>query len=161
MPVFAVIAAIVVAVIAAAYVLWTHYNNWVTQCHEFLPSLSNSEVEQVLRANLDRRLRITFTDGVIQNVAIGSVDDEGFLHSGPDGEIQRHTGRASNPFQGCRLRVLVRVLKSTQSSISYSNLTSPRSSLTPPRRLKTWFETRKASENELLLGSDARSRRTT
>jgi hypothetical protein len=83
--VFAIIAAIVVAVIAAAYVLWPRYNDWATRCHDFLPPLAISEVGRVLRANVDKRLRITFTDGVIQTVDISSVDDEGFLHSGPDG----------------------------------------------------------------------------
>ena len=39
----------------------------------------------VLRANVGRRVRITFDDGLIQSVDIDSVDDEGVLHSGPDG----------------------------------------------------------------------------
>ena len=43
------------------------------------------EVEAVLRANVGKRLRITFDDGVIQSVDVSSIDDEGFLHSGPDG----------------------------------------------------------------------------
>jgi hypothetical protein len=41
--------------------------------------------EQVLSANLEKRVSITFTDGIVWNVDIRSVDQEGFLHSGPDG----------------------------------------------------------------------------
>jgi hypothetical protein len=41
--------------------------------------------EQVLFANLEKRVRITFTDGIVWNVDIRSVEQEGFLHSGPDG----------------------------------------------------------------------------
>jgi hypothetical protein len=40
----------------------------------------------VLRANIHRRARVTFGDGVIQCVDIAMVDDEGFLHRGPDGD---------------------------------------------------------------------------
>jgi hypothetical protein len=42
------------------------------------------EIKTTLTANLGRRVRIEFGDGVIQAVEIGSVDDEGFLHSGPE-----------------------------------------------------------------------------
>jgi hypothetical protein len=48
--------------------------------------MTRDEVESLLRANEDKRLRITFRDGVIQDVDIHSVDQDGFLHSGPDGE---------------------------------------------------------------------------
>jgi hypothetical protein len=44
-----------------------------------------AEVETVLRANGGKRVRITFVDGVVQHVDVHSVDDEGVLHSGPDG----------------------------------------------------------------------------
>jgi hypothetical protein len=40
----------------------------------------------VLRANTEKFLRVTFRDGVVQSVLIGSVDAEGFVHSGPNGE---------------------------------------------------------------------------
>lgn len=43
------------------------------------------DVVDILKENIGKRLRITFSDGVIQSVIIDSVDDEGFLHSGPDG----------------------------------------------------------------------------
>ena len=44
-----------------------------------------SEVRAVLTANEGRRVRVTFADGMVQSVDVHSVDDEGFLHSGPDG----------------------------------------------------------------------------
>lgn len=47
-------------------------------------ALSLSEIVALLTLNLGRSLNITFGDGVTQLVVIGSVDDEGFLHSGPD-----------------------------------------------------------------------------
>jgi hypothetical protein len=43
------------------------------------------EVATVLRAHVGKRVRLTFDDGVVQSVDVGSVDDEGVLHSGPDG----------------------------------------------------------------------------
>ena len=48
--------------------------------------MTPKEVESFLRAHIGQRLRVTFSDGVIQSVDIDSVDEEGFLHSGPDGE---------------------------------------------------------------------------
>lgn len=48
--------------------------------------MTPKEVESFLRAHARQRLRVTFSDGVVQSVDIHSVDDEGFLHSGPDGE---------------------------------------------------------------------------
>ena len=47
--------------------------------------MTRNEVAEVLQANIGKRLQITFSDGVIQYVEVSSVDDEGFLHSGPDG----------------------------------------------------------------------------
>ena len=35
------------------------------------------------------RVRVTFVDGVLQRVDIAGVDDEGFVHSGPDGANPR------------------------------------------------------------------------
>ena len=46
--------------------------------------MTRHEIEEALTASDGRRVRVTFDDGVIQIVEIGSVDDEGFLHSGPD-----------------------------------------------------------------------------
>jgi hypothetical protein len=45
----------------------------------------SEHVKAVLLAAIGKRLRVTFSDGVIQSVDIASVDDEGFLHSGPNG----------------------------------------------------------------------------
>jgi hypothetical protein len=43
------------------------------------------EAKAVLLASVGRRVSIDFIDGVTQAVDIASVDDEGFMHSGPDG----------------------------------------------------------------------------
>jgi hypothetical protein len=47
--------------------------------------MTTSEIECILRSNIGKRLQITFVDEVTQAVDVSSVDDEGFLHSGPDG----------------------------------------------------------------------------
>jgi hypothetical protein len=47
--------------------------------------MTPTEVADALQKNIDKRLRITFDDGIIQSVSVHSVDQEGFLHSGPDG----------------------------------------------------------------------------
>ncbi len=46
--------------------------------------MTPGQVIDTLQANLGKRIRITFDDGLIQTVIVSSVDDEGFLHSGPD-----------------------------------------------------------------------------
>ena len=48
--------------------------------------MTEKEIIDVLRANIGKRLRVTFEDGVIQSIDISSVDEEGFLHSGPNGD---------------------------------------------------------------------------
>ena len=48
--------------------------------------MSPEQIVHVLRANTEKFLRVTFRDGVVQSVLIGSVDAEGFVHSGPNGE---------------------------------------------------------------------------
>jgi hypothetical protein len=48
-------------------------------------AVTTDEVKAALRVNVGKRVRVTFADGVIQSVDIASVDDEGVLHSGPDG----------------------------------------------------------------------------
>jgi hypothetical protein len=48
--------------------------------------MTPEKIIDVLRANTGKRLRVTFLDGVVESVLIGSVDSEGFVHSGPDGE---------------------------------------------------------------------------
>ena len=47
--------------------------------------MTRDEVAARLRAVKGKRVRVTFDDGVTQDVDISSVDDEGFVHSGPDG----------------------------------------------------------------------------
>jgi hypothetical protein len=46
--------------------------------------MTPTEILDVLNANIGKRVRVTFDDGVVQSVEISSVDEEGFLHSGPD-----------------------------------------------------------------------------
>ena len=48
--------------------------------------MTEKEVEAALRANAGQRAHITFDDGVVQVVDIHGVDDDGFVHSGPNGE---------------------------------------------------------------------------
>jgi hypothetical protein len=38
-----------------------------------------------LRASSGKLMRVTFSDGVVQTVIIGAIDDEGFLHRDADG----------------------------------------------------------------------------
>jgi hypothetical protein len=47
--------------------------------------MTETEIIDALNANIGKRVRLTCDDGIIQTVEIGSVDDEGFLHSGPEG----------------------------------------------------------------------------
>ena len=52
--------------------------------------MKGNEVERELRKHEGRRVRITCDDGWTAAVDIRSVDDEGVLHSGPDGEEPAH-----------------------------------------------------------------------
>jgi hypothetical protein len=45
----------------------------------------SEEIQTILTTNVGRRVRLTWDDGTTQAVDIGSVEDEGFLHSGPGG----------------------------------------------------------------------------
>jgi hypothetical protein len=47
--------------------------------------MNRAEIIDALTTSIDRKIRVTFDDGVVQSVAICTVDEEGFLHSGPDG----------------------------------------------------------------------------
>ncbi|MBV9507396.1 MAG: hypothetical protein JO323_20580 [Acidobacteriia bacterium] len=49
--------------------------------------MTAEEIADLLRAKTGRRLRVIFSDGVVESVLIGSVDAEGFVHSGPDEEL--------------------------------------------------------------------------
>jgi hypothetical protein len=51
--------------------------------------MTSKEILDAVNANLRKRVGITFADGVVQPVDIDCVDDEGFLHSGPDGNESR------------------------------------------------------------------------
>ena len=51
--------------------------------------MNTDEIRTLLEASIGRRVRVEFSDGVTQSVDVGSVDDEGFLHSGPDGGDSR------------------------------------------------------------------------
>ena len=48
--------------------------------------MTEKEIIGVLRANIGKRVRVTFEDGVTQSIDISSVDKEGFVHSGPNGD---------------------------------------------------------------------------
>jgi hypothetical protein len=48
-----------------------------------------AEIIEFLRAQEGKRVLVTWSDGVSQRVDINAVDDEGFLHSGPEGIEQR------------------------------------------------------------------------
>jgi hypothetical protein len=52
--------------------------------------MTPDEVRVTLLANEGKRVRITWDDGVSQSVDIHSVDDEGVMHSGPDGIEPAH-----------------------------------------------------------------------
>jgi len=52
--------------------------------------MSPQEVEAFVRANRGKMARLTWADGVVQVVRIDVADDEGFLHSGPNGDAPRH-----------------------------------------------------------------------
>ena len=51
-----------------------------------LSVMTEKEIIEVLRTNIGKRLRVTFEDGTIQSIDISSVNEEGFVHSGPDGD---------------------------------------------------------------------------
>lgn len=51
--------------------------------------MTRGEVEDFLRTHEDKRVRITWQDGESQVVQINAVDQDGVLHSGPDGIEQR------------------------------------------------------------------------
>ena len=47
--------------------------------------MTPEEVKAELLANEGRRVRIRYINGTVEDVDVHSVDDEGCLHSGPDG----------------------------------------------------------------------------
>jgi hypothetical protein len=50
------------------------------------PVTATEEIINSLRASSGKLMRVTFSDGVVQTVIIGTTDDEGFLHRNCDGE---------------------------------------------------------------------------
>ncbi len=48
-----------------------------------------AEIIDALKSAVGSRAKITFDDGVIQAVDISSIDEEGFVHSGPNGDNPR------------------------------------------------------------------------
>jgi len=48
------------------------------------PSMATEEIIKSLRASSGRLMRVTFSDGVVQTVIVGTVDKVGFLHRGID-----------------------------------------------------------------------------
>jgi hypothetical protein len=48
------------------------------------------QVKETLRTHEGRRLRITYFDDKSWSVDVDGVDEDGFLHSGPEGAGQRH-----------------------------------------------------------------------
>jgi hypothetical protein len=47
--------------------------------------MSREQIIEILAANIDKWVQVTFDDGHVESITVQSVDDEGFLHSGPDG----------------------------------------------------------------------------
>jgi hypothetical protein len=37
------------------------------------------EIEEIIRANIDKSVRVVYTDGIIQKLLVRTVDDEGFV----------------------------------------------------------------------------------
>jgi hypothetical protein len=48
--------------------------------------MAADEAERALRITIGKQVRIVWTDAMCKSVRVESVDDEGFLYSGPDSE---------------------------------------------------------------------------
>ena len=48
--------------------------------------MTRAEAREILRANIGKQLRITLDSGIVQEVEIGYVNEEGFVHSGSGGD---------------------------------------------------------------------------
>jgi len=55
--------------------------------------MTRKEIADFLRAHTHKAVLVTFDDGVTQSVTILSVDDEGFVHSGPPGDAEMYWTR--------------------------------------------------------------------
>jgi hypothetical protein len=49
------------------------------------PVTATEKIINSLRVSSGKLMRVTFSDGVVQTVIIGTTDDEGFLHRNADG----------------------------------------------------------------------------
>lgn len=47
--------------------------------------MTQEEIIAALHAAAGKRIRVTYDNGTVESVDVAAVDDEGFLHSGPDG----------------------------------------------------------------------------
>jgi hypothetical protein len=52
--------------------------------------MSPEEVEAFVCANPGKMARLKWADGAVQAVLVDCADQEGFLHSGPNGKDPRH-----------------------------------------------------------------------
>lgn len=66
-------------------------DGWIDGECAHIPALKTCSVSAVsdeiidsLRASAGRLMRVTFSDGVVQTVVIGTIDKAGFLHSSTD-----------------------------------------------------------------------------
>ena len=50
--------------------------------------MTTAEVRRILESNIGQRVRVVYDDGFTESVQVGSVDDEGLLHSGPGDDPQ-------------------------------------------------------------------------
>jgi hypothetical protein len=65
---------------------WPH-RQYVPTCvfNSDLPVTATEKIIASLRVSSGKLMRVTFSDGVLQRVIIGTTDDEGFLHRDADG----------------------------------------------------------------------------
>ena len=52
--------------------------------HSAVPAMPSDEVQRIVRASVDKRVRVVFIDGLAESVDVSCVDDEGFVYSGPE-----------------------------------------------------------------------------
>lgn len=61
------------------------YQSGLTPVFNSCPmAMATEEIINSLRASSGRLMRVTFSDGVVQRVIIGTIDNAGFLHHGID-----------------------------------------------------------------------------
>lgn len=68
--------------------------------------MTRDEIAAIVEVSSGRRIQITFSDGVTQSVDVAAVDDEGVLHSGPEGnEPAGYWTRFENIVACCQWRI--------------------------------------------------------